>query len=350
LRKKVCILAYTTNEPLDLVLSSYPFKVLDIRNESYKEKKGVWWIKTDKGMYVLKKMSCSEETLKFLLDAVNHLIANGILLPRTIKTSDGREFVNVNGTCFVLSQAVEGKNPSYSSSRELDSIVKELARFHKASRGYSPKPGCKPKFHMGLWIEDYRRQIEEINDYYKSELAKSEHDAIGKVILAEFPYFYERANAAIAGLDGPEYRSWSETALKAGSLCHQDFAAGNLLINPSGSVYVIDTDSITIDIPARDIRKLLNKVMKKSGRWDIGLTASMLKSYQSVNPLTRDQWNVVKLDLMYPHLFIGAVNKYIYKRDAEWNDEKYLKRIQEMSRFEKTITGLINEFDSIIPE
>lgn len=167
--------------------------------------------------------------------------------------------------------------------------------------------------------------------------------------MAEFPYFYERANAAIAGLDGQEYRVWSETALKSGSLCHQDFAAGNLLINPSGSVHVIDTDSITIDIPARDLRKILNKVMKKSGKWDTGLTAGMLRSYQSVNPLTRAQWNIVKLDLMFPHLFIGAVNKYIYKRDAEWNDDKYLKRIQEMARFEKTITNLLNEFDSIIP-
>jgi spore coat-associated protein S len=343
-------LAYTANEPLDLVLSRYPVKVSDIRNESYKEKKGVWWIRTDKGMYILKKMSNSEATIKFLLHAVDYLSSNGILLPRTIKTSDGGDYVNVNGTCFVMSTAFEGKNPSYTSPRELDSIVKELARFHKASRGYAPPPDCKPKFHLGLWVEDYRRQIEEINEYYKAELAKKEHDAIGNVIMKEFPYFYERANAAIAGLDGSDYKSWSEAALRSGSLCHQDFAAGNLLMGPQGSMYVIDTDSITMDIPARDIRKLLNKVMKKSGRWDTGLAASMLKSYQSVNPLTRAQWNVVKLDLMFPHLFIGAVNKYIYKRDAEWNDEKYLKRIVEMSRFEKTITGLLNEFDSIIPQ
>lgn len=342
-------MAYTANEPLDLVLSAYPFKVADIRNETYKEKKGVWWVKTDKGMYILKKMSCSEETLKFLLDAVNHLANNGILLPKPVKTSDGKDYVIMNGTCFVLSQAFEGKNPSYSSPRELDIIMKELARFHKASRGYSPPPDCKPKFHTGLWIEEYRRQIEEINEYYKAELAKKEHDAIGKVILSEFPYFYERANAAIAGLDGHDYRAWSEEALRSGSLCHQDFAAGNLLLGPSGSLYVLDTDSITIDIPVRDLRKILNKVMKKAGRWDTGQTASMLKSYQSVNPLTRSQWNVVKLDLMFPHLFIGAVNKFIYKRDAEWNDEKYLKRIQEMARFEKTITNLLNEFDSIIP-
>ncbi|NLK86305.1 MAG: CotS family spore coat protein [Clostridiaceae bacterium] len=342
-------MAYTANEPLDYVLSQYPFKVSDIRNESYKDKKGVWWIKTDKGMYILKKMSNSEEIIRFLLHAVNHLSSNGVSLPKTVKTSDGRDYVNVNGTCFVLLTALEGKNPSYSSPRELDSLMRELAKFHKASRGYSPPSDCKPKFHLGLWIEDYRRQIEEINEYYKAELAKKEHDAIGNTIMAEFPYFYERANAAIAGLDGQEYRVWSETALKSGSLCHQDFAAGNLLINPSGSVHVIDTDSITIDIPARDLRKILNKVMKKSGKWDTGLTAGMLRSYQSVNPLTRAQWNIVKLDLMFPHLFIGAVNKYIYKRDAEWNDDKYLKRIQEMARFEKTITNLLNEFDSIIP-
>ncbi len=342
-------MTYTANEPLEVVLSAYPVSVTQIRNESYKDKKGVWWIGTDKGMFILKKMSNSEETIKFILDAVNYLGRNGVLLPKPVKTKDGKDYVNISGTCYVLSTAIEGKNPSYSSPKELDSIVRELAKFHRASKGYSPPPDCKPKFHLGLWIEDYRRQIDEIHEYYTLELAKKEHDAIGRAIMAEFTYFYERANAAIAGLEGPEYRAWSELALKAGTLCHQDFAAGNLLVGSGGSMYVIDTDSLTVDIPARDIRKLLNKVMKKAGKWDTGLTANMLRSYQSVNPLTREQWNVVKLDLMFPHLFIGAVNKYIYKRDSEWNDEKYLKRILEMSSFEKTVTGVLKEFDSIIP-
>jgi spore coat-associated protein S len=343
-------LAIAANEPLDLVLGSYPIKVLDIRNESYKDKKGVWWIKTTDGMRILKKISNSEETLKFLLHAVDHLRKNGVLLPEIIKTSDGRNYAKVNGTCYVLTDAIDGKNPSYTSPRELNSIVGELAKFHKASQDFSLPAESKPKYHLGLWVEDYRAQLEEIDAWYQNELQKKEHDAIGKTLIKEFPYFYERANRAIEGLTGPEYREWVEHALHTGSLCHQDFAAGNLLMTAAGSIYVIDTDSITVDIAARDIRKLLNKIMKKAGRWDTELTRTILQSYQSVNPLTPSQWRVVKLDLLFPHLFLGAVNKYIYQRDKEWSAEKYHQRILEMAAFEKTLPPVMEHFERIIPK
>lgn len=342
-------MAVTANEPLELVLSHFPVNVLNIRNESYKGKKGVWWVKTADKTYILKKLSNSEQTIKFIQDAVRHLSRNGINLPIPVAAKDGKDYVNLDGTCYTLTNAIDGKSPSYSSQKELARIVCELAKFHKASKGYSPPPDCKPKYHLGLWVEDYRERIEDIHSYYKDELAKNEHDAIGNVILAEFPAFYERANKAIAALEGPEYREWVEQSMKEGSLCHQDFAAGNLIMTSGGEVYVIDTDSITIDIPARDIRKLFNKVMKKNGKWDVAPVKNMMAAYQSENPLTAAQWRVVKFDLLYPHLFIGAVNKYMYKRDAEWSYEKYLKRIKEMANFEKTISVLMDQFESIIP-
>jgi spore coat-associated protein S len=104
-----------------------------------------------------------------------------------------------------------------------------------------------------------------------------------------------------------------------------------------------------VDIAARDIRKLLNKVMKKEGRWNIELAGSILRYYQAKSPLTPAQWEVVRLDLMFPHLFVGAVNKYYYQRDKEWSDEKYMKRIREMAEFEKTIGPVLDNFRSIIP-
>jgi len=338
-----------TNEPLHEVLKQYPLTVLDIRNESYKEKKGVWWVKTTAGMKILKKISNSEQTLKFILDAVRHLTANGVLLPRVNTTLGGGEYVNIEGACYVLTDAVEGRNPSYSAPEEMAMIAGGLAAFHKASFGFHPAEGTKPKYHLGLWPEDYNERLEDIRSYYEKECSKPGLNAIEKVIAREFPAFYDRGKKAIEGLKGNEYADWSRSAETTGSLCHQDFAAGNLLVTADKKLYVLDTDSITVDIAARDIRKLLNKVMKKAGRWNTSLAAGILRSYQKVNPLTPSQWEVVRLDLLFPHLFLGAVSKYCYRRDKEWTDEKYLKRIVEMAAFEKTAEPALDDFKSIMP-
>lgn len=338
-----------TNEPLEAVLSNYPIKVTAIRNESYKEKKGVWWIQTDEGMRILKKISNSEETLRYILDAVRHLNKNGVRLPRVYSTTDGREYAVTGNSCYVMTQAIEGRNPSYYVKDELALIVKELAKFHQASKGFQPLAGTKPKNHLGLWVEDYQGQLEDIYSFYNKDLEKTDRAEINDTIVREFPYFKKRAQEAIDGLKGDGFSSWVAECQKAGCLCHQDFAAGNLIITPSGALYVLDTDSLTLDIPARDIRKLLNKIMRKAGQWDIELTKQILRYYQDINPLTPSQWEVVKLDLMYPHLFIGAVNKFYYKRDKEWSPEKYLKKIVETAAFEKTIEPVLNRFHTIIP-
>ena len=89
--------------------------------------------------------------------------------------------------------------------------------------------------------------------------------------------------------------------------------------------------------------------MKRIGKWDIELTKKIFKIYQAENPLEVSEWKVVLYDLMFPHLFLGAINKYYYQRDKDWTEDKYFKRIKEMSTFEKTLEPIITNFDNIIP-
>lgn len=329
------------NESLNEVLSYYSIDVMGIRNETYKDKKGVWWIQTPKGYKILKKMSNSESTIKFTISAVHHLIDNGVRIPLINQTKTGSDYVKFNDVCYILSDAIDGKNPSYSSQNELAMIVKELARFHKASNGFFPPADSKPKKHLGTWIQNYTEQVEDMNRFYIAEHSKVNNN-IGKFILQEFPYFYDRAKKFITLLDSKEYFNWVDKSKNSGGLCHQDFASGNLLISKAG-FYILDIDSITIDIPARDLRKLLNKIMKKSDRWDINLTKKVFDYYQSENPLTSDEWLVVKYDLMFPHLFISAMNKYYYQRDKAWDEIKYFEKLKVMADFEKTKSDFIDK-------
>ncbi|HHX17493.1 MAG TPA: CotS family spore coat protein [Clostridium sp.] len=339
-----------SKEPLEYVLGKYDIDVVKIRNESYKEKKGVWWVHTLDGFKVLKKVSNSEETLKYIISAVYHLCNNGVKIPAINKTKDGSDYVKINDCCYVLSDAAKGKNPSYNIDKEFKIVSTELARFHKASKNFHPKEDTKPKIHLGKWIEEYSKRLEDMNNFYKRDLNNNQSGEIGEIILKEFPFFYKRGKEAILGLEGKEYKAWVEKVQKTGGLCHQDFAAGNLLLSPTGEVFVLDTDSLTVDIPARDIRKLLNKIMRKNGKWCQDILKSFIDTYQLTNPLSSSEWKVVKLDLMYPHLFLGAMNKFYYQRDKEWGYDKYLKKIKEICDFEKTLSPILDNFDSLIPD
>jgi len=334
-------------EPLKEVLANYNLEVLDIINENYKEKKGVWWVKTPEGDKILKKVSCSEQTLRFLLSAINHLINNGVLIPLVNKTNTGSDYVVINDVCFTLTDAIKGVNPSYDSPIELEAVVKGLAMFHKASAGFELLEDYKPKDHLGTWHEDYAEVLNEMNEIYKEEAQSGGKTPVGKLVIEEFPYFYERGQAVINELRGEKYRNWVEKTKEIGCLCHQDFAAGNLILSSSG-LYVIDMDSIASDLPARDIRKLFNKIMKKSEKPNEALAAKIITYYQDVNPLTYDEWHVVKCDLMFPHLFLGAMSKYYSQKEPTWTTDKYMLKISEMAKVEKSVAPIYDNLDLLV--
>lgn len=338
------------DEPLSEVLDKYSFSVKGIRTESYKQKKGVWWVDTTKGKKILKKHPNSESMLLFLLAAISHLQDKGIHIPSVNKTSNGESYVKVGEACYILIDAVEGVNPNYKKPVELEALVKEMARFHLASQGFAPPVESKIRQHLGNWLQDYSADIGRLKNLYNEELSKTAHSEFGKAILEVFPSFSQRMDDTINGLSSPAYAEWVNKIDANGGLCHQDFAAGNILLNASGKVYILDTDSLTIELPARDIRKLLNKVMKKNGKWDYALLQHIISWYQQENPLTADEWAVVKLDLNFPHLFNGIMDKYYRRREKDWSEGKYLSRLKEMIAVERSKEGVLDQYETIIEE
>jgi spore coat-associated protein S len=336
------------SEPLNEVLEKYPYTVKGIRTESYKQKKGVWWIETAKGMKILKKHPNSESMLQFLLSAIAHLQSKGMHIPKVNETIDGSLYAKIGDVCFILIDAAEGVNPDYRKPEELNALVRELGRFHLASAGFIPPDESKVRQHLGNWRQDFSADADRLKDFYNEENNKTSHKDFGEIVLEVFPSFLQRMEAAVKGLDGPEYAAWVNKIAAGGGLCHQDFAAGNILLSPEGRVYILDTDSLTIDLPARDIRKLLNKVMKKNGKWEPALLETVLRAYQQANPLTADEWAVLKLDLTFPHLFAGIMDKYYRQREKDWTEGKYVSRLKEMIAVERSLEEALKKYDSII--
>lgn len=337
------------NKEIQDVLNKYDIKVIDIKLEVYKGKKGVWWINTESGMKVLKKQPNPEKTLEFIIAAIDYLTYRGIRIPRIIKNKDGHQYSVIDDNYYILSEAVYGKRPSYDNMKELKIIVKELADFHIASIGFAPPIGCVPRMHLGKLIKEHEDSKIKLESYYEKEKQSDTHNSFGANVLSEFPYFHSRMQNSIMELNKSCYTEWAEKMKSSGCLCHQDFAAGNLILDANGDLYVLDTDSLTIDMPIRDIRKLLNKVMKKNGGWDYKLAETILKWYQEKNPLEASQWLVLKAELEYPHLFYGAMTKYYEQREQGWGEEKYLSKLRGICEIEKSAEVVINNFESIIP-
>ncbi|WP_372663936.1 CotS family spore coat protein [Cohnella sp.] len=324
------------------ILKQYPLAVRSIRLLSWKGKKGAWAVQTDRGMKVLKKSPASKTRQMFLNQAVRHLQSNGAPIPNLVQTRSGTDIAEFKGECYVLSDAVQGSAPEYDTPAQLQQIMKTLGRFHLASRGFAGTGQVDERMHLGHWEDGYVQHLNDLETF--KERAKRGSSSFSKLYLKHADAFIRHGQEALRSIQSGAYSEWVRKVERQKNLCHQDFAAGNL-IRTSKGMYVIDMDSLTYDLPARDLRKIFNKVMKKKG-WSLERSVAMLKAYHSVHPLSADEYSVVKADLLFPHLFYGISSKYYKRRtEAEWDMGKTVEKLGAMIRSESSKVNVLNQWD-----
>ncbi|MBB6632635.1 CotS family spore coat protein [Cohnella thailandensis] len=338
------------SEVANKAVSHYPIKADKIMLLSFKGPKSVWAIQTDAGEAILKKIPISEERLKFMIHAIEYLKGNGVRTPGVFRTKTGESYVRSDGENFILLEAIRGRSPEYEIEEELLLVLKGMALFHKASRGIEVPPGTKATSHLGEWNEDFAKRINQLEQWQQERSRATHKTEFDVLFLKHADALLEQARSSLDLLDQPPYRQWVEAAKTEKWLNHQDYAAGNLAITATGELYVYDMDSLTFDLPVRDIRKILNKVMKKRDRWDLELMVKMLKAYQEVHPLTKDQYSVLMADLRFPHLFYGQVSKYYQNREPGWTPHKHVSRLNDMIAAETSKEAVLQSFESRIDE
>ncbi len=329
------------NEPLEHVLAEYDVDVNEITLETYKENRAVWWVDTNRGEKILKKMPLGKKRLLFVLSAMEHLTANGVNLPKIIRTKKKSPFVEIEGTNFVLSKAVSATPPNYNVSSQLAMIMQCMAGFHVASRGYQPPAEASIRSHLGIWPKIYLDQINALK-YFKEQAEQNKAGKFNAAFLKECDFFINLANNCLVALLHSPYNKLVKAAGQTVNLCHQDFAARNLGLTKKGRLYVFDTDDITYDLPSRDIRKICNEVMKKKGRWDSKQLRKLLQAYNSVNPMTPEDYVVLSIDMYFPYLFYGIARKYFLKLEKEWSEQKFLQTLINIVNTERSKLAVLN--------
>ncbi|MET3698271.1 spore coat protein I/spore coat-associated protein S [Bacillus oleivorans] len=332
------------------VISQYPLKVETIYLLSYKGKKAVWSIATDQGEVIMKKLPMIENDIKFMIHAIDYLRNGGIYTPGVFKTNSGEGYVEHEGEYFVVFEAVYGRNPDYEIEEDMRMIMRGMAAFHKASKGIESPTGEFPSFLLLESKEEMERRYQKLVNWKEEKSKKSEKNAIDKLFLKYVDTCLEQAEKAIAMLANPYFEQWVEETKINKTLCHQDYASGNLVIGNDNNLYVFDMDSLTVELPVRDIRKILNKVMKKETAWNLEKFKNMMKYYQEVNPLTKEQYQILAADLQFPHLFYGQVSKYYEGRDAKWPLRKHFDRIKDMTATELSKDAVLQSFLSQLDE
>jgi CotS family spore coat protein len=315
----------------------------DIKIENIKPNKGVYLLKTDKGLKCLKKINYGTQKLLFVYGAKEHLMKNGFpRVDRYCVNTEGNPYALVNEDIYTLSGWIDGRECDFKIKDDLVNAAKSLAHMHIASKGYEPPENSKLKTDLGRWpslMEKRVRSLDKMRDMGRKKGNKGSFD-LNYTKTVQF--YKDLGKRAINVLDSSMYMNLCRITEEEKGFCHHDFTYHNIIIDKEDNVNVIDFDYCKREIRTYDISAFMIKVLKRVN-WDIEHAQLIIDSYNDVSPLKEEEYRVLFAFLLFPQRFWRLSNRYYYN-EVNWPSNTFNNKLEDLISEQEIYTKFIDNF------
>lgn len=291
--------------------------------------KGVYQIKTNKGNKCLKKINYGAAKLLYIYKAKEHIVKNGFQnIDRYNLTPEGTPYAIVNDDIYVVTDWIEGRECDFKREEELKKAAESLGKFHLCARNFTPDENIKVRNDIGKLPSTLEKRVmtlKKMRDIARKNKRKTEFDLL---YLSNVDFYIKLAYDAMNKVDLNSYNRVCEDSIRNQVLCHHDFTYHNILFDNNDDVHIIDFDYCKSEIQIYDVSTLIIKSLKRLD-WDSRYARLIVDSYNSIKPLSNDEYNVLKALLSFPQRFWRLANRYYYK-EAGWNENTFNKKMKEI--------------------
>lgn len=302
----------------------------DIKIESIKPNKGVYQLKTNKGVRCLKKISYGTQKLLFVYGAKEHLYNNGFKnIDRYYLNTEGKAYALVNEDIYTLSEWIEGRECDFYSDDDLVLATKALANFHIASKGYEPSENSKLKSDLGRWPHLMEKRIKSFDKMKEMVRKKKNHKSdFDLSYIKSVDYYKNLGKKALAILNDSNYYTLCKDTEEEKSFCHHDFTYHNIILGEDNNVSVIDFDYCKRELRTFDLANFMIKVLKRR-EWNFDIAKAIINNYNEISPLREDEYKVLYAFLIFPQRYWRICNRYYYN-EVNWLQNTFNKKMEEL--------------------
>ena len=316
----------------------------NIKIETIKANKGVYYLKTNKGERCLKRINYGPQKLLFVYGAKEHLIKNGFKnVDEYFINIEGDPYALVNEDLYTLSEWLGGRECDFHNIEEVRLAAKTLASMHEASKGYEPPENSKLKSDLGRWnhlMEKRVKSLDKMRDMLRKKINKSDFDMI---YMKSMEFYKEMGKKALNTLNESSYYELCALSEAEKSFCHHDFTYHNIILNDKNDVYIIDFDFCKREVRTFDIANFMIKVLKRVD-WDISFAEAIIESYNSVSKLSSEEYKVLYAFLQFPQRYWRLANRYYYN-EVNWGQNTFYKKLQGIVDEKEQYLKLLDEYE-----
>jgi len=330
-----------------IVSKKYPIQVILIKKYQYRTDKAVWFIKGNNKNYALKRYLLDRNQWQIMISAYNYLSKEVNNVAPLIDTLNKEPWVIYNDYIYILTNWVKGRTPDYTNSEDLLKLTQGIAQLHCAAKDYVVPEITKINKHLGNWPLMTRRKQGLLLEYkYEAEANSSE--TLNKLYLKYYQRFFELFEEVAEVFETKIYQQWVNKIKKEPCLCVNGFSPHNFTLGEKDAFWLLHLDNICLDLPARDLRKLIFKTMFIKKSWSAETFSLIMQNYLEIFPLSKDELKVLLAELKTPHLFLNISTNYFLNQKPHWSIEKFRSLFIESIKFEQNKIDILSRFWQLI--
>lgn len=317
------------------------FKKFDVEVYDIYPLRSVFFLSTDKGNKILKKIDYSMEELTFIYNALEYIKKKFNRVMNFHQNKDGEIFISFNGQVYCLIDLVEGMECDFNNPIDVSIAAQGLAEMHSASEGFRHK--LLSKDNSGKLIDNFKRRIDEMQFFKKIAEMHENKNEFDNNFLKYVDFYIEEIKKSIDILERScYYKLCSEEDKKV--LCHHDLAYHNIIIKDN-KAYFIDFDYAMIDLKVHDLANFILKVIKNLA-FDVEKAKIILSEYMSINSIEDRELKVLYGILRFPE-DIYSISRDYYGRRKSWPNEVFINRLNKKIYKEEFRQDFLNQFKAV---
>lgn len=262
--------------------------------------------------------------------------------PRYIKTTKGNVYIKHKNDIFSVTEWVNGRECDFRNFDEAIESVKLLAKFHVSTSRMDHR-NYKITNNLKNWPRLYKKSIEDL-EVFKHKINK-------KILKTEFDYRYYNeidkfisiALTSLNLLNITPYYKISRDAEDNKTICHDSFYYQNIL-KTFDDYYLIDLNSVIIDLRVNDLGKFIRRLMYKTDyAWDFRKAQKLIEEYSVYNPLSKEELQIMLSLIYFPYKF-WKIGKKRYIKHKNWTEEKYNRRLDKILLYKESKIRFFKEY------
>ncbi|KAE9636070.1 MAG: hypothetical protein PWP07_1034 [Epulopiscium sp.] len=313
--------------------------------ETYTHFRNSFICETNQGIKVIQAVDGDIPQLLFQHSAKEHLYQNGFKwVDRFYISENNAPYYIHEGTAYVMTDWVDGRECDFDHLEDIKKAISTLADMHKVSKGLIPLEGSRIRYDERSLPLVVQKRISELTTMKKRINRQSHMSEFDLIFLKYYKYYEELCKRSLEWLNRSNYNETKEKVKKEKCFCHNDYTYYNLLIAPSGALYVTHFEECRYGLPIYDLVSVLKKIMKKHN-WDITIANELLSLYMDKVNID-DEKNLLVSLLILPDDFLKVCNRYYNTRRA-WASQSLLRKLNLIIEQKENVAQFIKYIESL---